>query len=102
LLIDNAFGAAVYVSKYQININDCLPGDLKNSAYGRYEILESTSFQAENCFNGIDDDGDGLVDVWDVFDCPCGVDQVINTCPTSCTYVLSPQPYVPELLWSGP
>jgi FG-GAP-like repeat len=44
--------------------------------------------QTENCTNGIDDDGDGLIDCFDT-ECGCTgpcADYYYNTCPTSCFY----------------
>jgi hypothetical protein len=44
--------------------------------------------QTENCTNGLDDDGDGLIDCFDP-ECGCTGDcatYYYNTCPTSCFY----------------
>ena len=36
-----------------------------------FVLLVSVLFAQENCFNGIDDDGDGLIDINDTEDCFC-------------------------------
>ena len=55
----------------------------------------------EVCSNGIDDDGDGLTDIWDS-DCPCEPGGAgANACPSTCTYQPTPQAYQPGLLWTG-
>lgn len=41
---------------------------------------------AENCYNGIDDDGDGLVDLFDP-DCPCNNTAYQAHCPSDCPLV---------------
>ena len=42
--------------------------------------------QSEICSNGIDDDGDGLIDLFDP-DCPCSDSAYQAYCPISCEYI---------------
>jgi gliding motility-associated-like protein len=55
--------------------------------------------QVEICDNGIDDDGDGLVDAFDP-DCPC--DDVILICEPSCEFSVPGDALSFSVQWSGP
>lgn len=62
--------------------------------------------QVENCSNGIDDDGDGLVDFYDVLDCPCDTFACgmpfYNNCPPACQFVPPPGNFSMTQAWSYP
>ncbi len=48
-------------------------------------LVLSLNAQTEICSNGIDDDGDGLIDLFDP-DCPCSDSAYQAYCPVSCEY----------------
>jgi gliding motility-associated-like protein len=52
----------------------------------------------ENCFNGIDDDGDNLIDVFDP-DCPC--DEQTLICEPSCEFAIPGGPLNFKSQWSS-
>lgn len=75
-----------------------LPGLLKKALFVCLLGISVSGFGQELCNNGIDDDGDGLIDLNDSVDCVCGAQgtptvvpslipnpsfEVINYCPTS-------------------
>ncbi len=59
----------------------------------------------EDCENGIDDDGDGLVDFYDP-DCPCFDENICGTpfynqCIPDCDFESSAEPFEMEVVWNN-
>ncbi|MEL6926664.1 MAG: hypothetical protein AAFO94_21670, partial [Bacteroidota bacterium] len=58
------------------------------------------SATVENCYNGIDDDGDGLVDAFDS-DCPCDFTSNFGVCAPDCQYDYPPNIFNVEKEWTS-
>jgi gliding motility-associated-like protein len=91
---------SVYVNNIDF-IKVCLTARGEHCSDVHCKYITITSNGSEICNNELDDDGDGLIDLFDP-DCPCNAIAYQAQCPTDCPYILDSFPdFKMKLKWQS-
>src|SRR6188508_179219 len=92
----------LYLLLFPIGISAFLPSLFQFSGPDLNSFNPLFPFIAEICDNGIDDDGDGFIDLFDT-DCPCSEDAFQAFCPIECETLPDSFPNILlKLKWQSP
>jgi len=79
---------------------------IKRFLLALFLVLGASSISAQEiCSNGVDDDGDGLIDLNDIVDCPCllsgSIGEVTSLIPNASFETLSTCPNMPGQIFNA-